>query len=304
MYRSNKGRSPSGKWPIVFREAHGIPSTKMKVACGQCVGCRLEKSRQWAVRCVHESKEYLQNSFITLTYNDENLIKQCGVTDEQYNNQIIDYSLNKKDFQLFMKRLRKRYAPQKIRYFHCGEYGEEKGRPHHHAILFNIKFKDQLYHCQQNGEKYYTSETLNKIWGMGHCIVGKATYKSAAYVARYLLKKINGKEKEEYYDGVQPEYTTMSRNKGIGHKHFEKYGKQIMDLDEVAINGMKMVPPKYYDILHERIDPEKLLKVKEKRKARAIENEKENTPERLKAKERIKRKRIKCLVRGLEKSET
>ena len=85
------------------------------VPCGQCVGCRLERSRQWAIRCVHEAQMHRSNCFITLTYSPDFLPDPP--------------SLNLRDFQLFMKRLRKRFGDG-IRFFHCGEYGEQCGRPH------------------------------------------------------------------------------------------------------------------------------------------------------------------------------
>ena len=65
---------------------------RLSLPCGRCVGCRLERSRQWAVRCMHEASMHMFNSFVTLTYDDHL---------PEYN------SLNYKHFQDFMKRLRK-----------------------------------------------------------------------------------------------------------------------------------------------------------------------------------------------------
>lgn len=128
-YRSKSGRDPkSGKWPLTFDLSNAYIDMPVTVPCGQCIGCRLDKSRDWAVRCLHEASLYQDNCFITLTYDDAHL-DPLG-------------SLNKDDFVKFMKRLRFQYGP-KIRFFHCGEYGTLLNRPHHHACIFNFDFYDK-----------------------------------------------------------------------------------------------------------------------------------------------------------------
>ena len=107
-YRS-KVLSPNGKRTIVFKPNLGFVDLPVLVPCGQCCGCRLERSRQWAIRCTHEASLHENNCFITLTFNDDNLPS--------------DKSLDVRHFQLFMKRLRKQFGSN-IRYYHCGEYGE------------------------------------------------------------------------------------------------------------------------------------------------------------------------------------
>lgn len=129
----------------------------------------------WAVRIVHEAQMWPQNSFITLTYRPEDL-PQGG-------------SLNVEHYQLFMKKLRARNTGHKIRFFHCGEYGEKLSRPHYHAILFNYDFPDKKVFSEKNGNTIYTSELLEDIWGKGFCTIGDVTFQSAAYVARYVMKK-------------------------------------------------------------------------------------------------------------------
>lgn len=160
-------------------------TTPLQVPCGQCVGCRLERSRQWAIRCVHESKLHKDNCFITLTYNDANLPS--------------DKSLHYRDFQLFMKKLRKQYPDKKIRFYMCGEYGENFGRPHFHACLFNFNFDDLTLWKTQNKQKLYRSKKLEKLWPLGHSSVGTVTFESAAYVARYIMKKVTGDAAEDHY---------------------------------------------------------------------------------------------------------
>ena len=122
--------NPSGKTSLVFNQRDAAqPDDPVQLPCGQCIGCRLEKSRQWAMRIAHESSLYDQNCFLTLTFSDEHLPQNLSVS--------------KRDLQLFMKRLRKHFAPRKIRFFQCGEYGELNMRPHYHSILFNVDFPDK-----------------------------------------------------------------------------------------------------------------------------------------------------------------
>lgn len=225
----------------------------MRVPCGQCMGCRLERSRQWAIRCVHEAQMHDENCFITLTYDDENL-PPFG-------------DLVKSDYQKFMKRLRKRLEGRqaRVRFFHCGEYGETTARPHYHAILFGYRPPDpELF---SYGEEFplYTSKELSSVWGMGHATFGEATFDTAAYVARYCTKKVTGDAAQAHYEVIdeetgevydrQPEYSTQSRRPGIGHGWMERFGRDAYAKDEVILNGRAMRPPRAYDKLFEHSDP-------------------------------------------------
>lgn len=269
----------------------GDKTPAITLPCGQCIGCRLEKSRQWAIRCMHESQLYENNSFITLTYDKENL--------PQYN------SLEKSHFQLFMKRLRKKYEPKKIRFFHCGEYGDENKRPHYHAILFNHDWSDKVIHSINDDTRLYTSDILTNLWGHGICTTGDVTFESAAYVARYVLKKINGEQACEHYmttneytgeiQWIEPEYATMSRGKGIGTEWYNKYKSDVYPRDEVVVNGKKMQPPKFYDSLYEFEDVMKHFELKNRRWDNV--DKENNTPERLKVREIVKKSQIKQLKR-------
>lgn len=192
------------------------------------------------MRCVHEAELHKQNCFITLTYNPENLPE--------------DSSLSLEDFQLFMKRFRKKYSDVKIRFFHCGEYGAKNERPHDHAIIFGFDFPDKQLLKTVRGNPVYTSEILAGLWGKGFCTVGAVTFESAAYVARYVLKKVTGEMAEGYYDGRRPEYVTMSRREGIAADWYEKYKTDVYPQsdadekrDEVIIRGKPMKPPRFYD---------------------------------------------------------
>ena len=147
-----------------------------------------------------------ENSFVTLTYSDEHLPDGGRL--------VLD------DFQRFFKRLRKRVGVP-VRYYHCGEYGETFGRPHYHACIFGYGFPDRVLWSYSNGQPLYSSKELSDLWPYGHALIGEVTFDSAAYVARYIMKKVNGDRADEHYRRVDldtgeiyqlpPEYTTMSR---------------------------------------------------------------------------------------------
>lgn len=279
----SKHANASGKRSLVFKRQDGFEDLEVEVPCGQCIGCKLERSRQWAIRCVHEASLYEDNCFITLTYNDENLPK--------------DGSLKPKHFQDFMKRLRKKFPDHKIRYFHCGEYGDEGGRPHYHAIIFNFDFPDKRLYKVANQQRLYTSETLESLWPFGFCPIGSVTFESAAYVSRYITKKVTGEFADEHYQGKQPEYVTMSRRPGIGKDWFEKYKDDITGNDFVVINGKRVGVPKFYD---NQLDEKELTRIKARRKFEAYKHEENNTLRRLKDRETVQERRTQLLRRSFE----
>lgn len=189
------------------------------IPCGKCLGCRIDKANDWATRCSIEAKHWPTNCFVTLTYDNESLPD--------------NRSLCKRDVQLFLKRLRKKHKGVKkriwkhkeewpIRYFVCGEYGPKTLRPHYHLGLFNWKPEDlQFYKKNLVGDKLYTSEELNKLWKKGYTITGELTYESAAYIARYVMKKAFKEnkvlEKWQQKKGREKEFVETSRNGGIGY---------------------------------------------------------------------------------------
>lgn len=277
------------------------PFEKLKLPCGQCIGCRLERSRQWAIRCFHEAKLYKENCFITLTYNDD----------------WIPYTFNREGtalatldpdiFTKFMKRLRKRFG-NGIRYFQCGEYGELFDRPHHHVCLFNFDFPDKvLWRLNHEGDPMYRSPALERLWtdpktgvSYGFSSVAELTFKTAAYTARYILKKVNGERKENHYDGRQSEYVTMSRRPGIGKAFYEKYKDDMYNYDMCVVrNNFVAKPPKYYDALFDIEHSDQLEIIKQRRKE-AAQNDTNNTPDRLKTREQVIRLRAKKLHRSFE----
>lgn len=282
--------NPTGKRPLVFSANKAQWSDKpLEIACGQCTGCRLDRSRQWAMRCMHEAQLYEKNIFLTLTFDEATLYKRSN-----------PFTVDVRDFQLFMKRLRKKYG-KGIRFYHCGEYGEccrlcgrsrtycdcgtfhtSLGRPHYHACIFNHDFDDkELYRVTHQGKRLYTSRSLSDLWPFGFATFGGVEFESAAYVARYIMKKVNGEKADEIdafslrpYERMNlttgevflcaKEYTTMSRGGrgcngenlgGIGKRWYDEYKDDVYPHDYVVVNGVKCRPPKYYDGLLEADRP-------------------------------------------------
>lgn len=303
----------NGKVNIVWRRSSSQRAEEIFLPCGKCIGCRLNYSQNWAVRCMHEASLYEDNSFITLTYSDENLPR--------------DGSLNVSHWQDFMKRLRKS-VNHRISYYHCGEYGDRFNRPHLHALLFNHDFKDKILHTVKNGNRLYTSKELERLWPFGFNVIGEVTTESAGYVARYAMKKVVGEDKEkedemglkpyERFNSetgevtkVHPEYCTMSRRPAIGKKWYEKYKKDLFPRDELVWDGSRRSMPRFYDNLLDKEDPELFNQIKEKRK---INSKKmvpmvvdgktilvnDNDSFRLPVKEKVKLAQIKTLMREVE----
>ncbi|WNK14993.1 MAG: replication initiator protein [Microvirus sp.] len=287
-YRS-KTLTATGKRGFVVDRKLALLDCPMQIPCGQCIGCRLERSRQWAVRISHEASLYDQNCFITLTYSPEFLPS--------------DGSLNVRHFQLFLKRLRKKYG-KNIRFFHCGEYGDNLGRPHYHATLLNFDFPDKKLHRKSDrGDHIYRSASLEELWPFGLSEIGAVTFESAAYVARYCLKKKTGKLAADHYTRLdpssgeifelKPEYTTMSRKPGIGAPWLQKFSTDVYPHDAVVIRGgMKVPPPRYYNKQYEVLYPDKYREIRRKRlvNSRALikSNPLEYDYERLTVKETVK----------------
>jgi len=241
---------------------------------------------------------YQNNCFITLTYNDANL-PPSG-------------SLDLSHFQKFMKRLRKKYGAQ-IRFYHCGEYGEKFRRPHYHACLFNHDFEDKVLFKVDNKNALYTSSDLESLWPFGFSLIGDLTFQSAAYVARYILKKINGEPAANHYENVdlitgeihelKPEYCTMSRRPGIGSAWIKKYNSDVYPGDFVVINGKRMKPPKYYDRQYELTYPQDFASIRGMRVRNAKLHVVDNTPERLAVRENCQQARMSNLPRKFEEDE-
>jgi len=271
-------------------------STPLQVACGQCLGCRVDRTLMWAMRIVHEAHLYKYNSFVTLTYRNRD---ECNAEQIKKGYYVPgDYSLNKTHFQKFIKRLRKDF-PQKIKYFHCGEYGDENLRPHYHACLFNCRFEDQEIYDNSEGRGLYSSPSLEKLWPYGFSTIGELNFETASYTAGYILKKINGAQAlDEYLRSdeygvcfwVQAPYTTMSLGHkspgGIGAEFYEKYKSDFFPSDECPVPGKGVLKkvPRYYEKILENENSALLDKVKEVRQVFLAKHRADFTPERLKDK--------------------
>jgi len=225
----------------------------------------------------------------------------------------------KSDVSKFMRRLRKRLwkeHDQAVRFYACGEYGDKWGRPHLHVCLFGWDFPDKQHtNTTERGHKLMESEELGKVWTKGAHQIGELTFESAAYVARYVMKKINGEKKDEHYavtwkvdketgevtphQSLEPEFNTMSRRPGIGQSFFEKHKDTIYRDDGVIVNERMTPPPKYYDRLYEVIDPRHMEEIKEKREQRADRHKENNSDKRLKVRKRLLDLRSKQLARDL-----
>lgn len=223
--------------------------TPLSLPCGRCIGCRMEKQRQWAVRLMHECEMHEDTCFLTLTYRDENLPEYL--------------SLVKGHVQQFMKCLRERVRPRLLRFFLSGEYGDDDQRldkkrpinPHYHVILFGYSFPDKFYWTTLGEHKLYRSELLEDVWSHGFCSVGSVTFDSCSYVAKYTTKKLTGEKAKEYGKRI-PEFALMSRRPGIGATWFDKYRSDVYPSDEVIVKGHVTRPPRYYDIREKQTNPE------------------------------------------------
>jgi hypothetical protein len=310
------------KKTLVFKDPGG--GDKINIPCGHCIGCRKENARQWAVRCTHEAQMHIDNCFLTLTYAPEHLPK--GDT------------LVKQDLVKFIKRLRDKLNYKKIRYFACGEYGDNGDRPHYHILLFGHDFADkQAWKYENDGTpRYFISKELEKLWGKGFCIIAPVTFETAQYVAGYVIKKrgrrfLESKQRFvqvvdyetgelithalKYYQRynpvtgeiweVEPEYVTMSRGNaqtgpnGIGIEWIEKFGSDYLIDGTVHIQGRKQGSTRYYDAILERDYAERFAEIKAQREEFAKENQEEYTRERLEQKEKCAKARLDRLSRNL-----
>lgn len=244
-----------------FRDSFPIP-------CNQCVGCRLDYSRQWADRMMMELPYHNNAYFITLTYDPEHV--PVNLTTNAL-------TLRKKDAQDFLKRLRRRldYAgyDSNISYYLAGEYGDTTFRPHYHLILYCNEIPDIEYFCRSaSGEyAYYTSELIRDAWGKGNVLIANVNWNTCAYVARYVMKKVKGKEAKSHYEnaGLEPEFCTMSLKPALGLRYFEDNYDEIYKYDQVTLStpdgGLSFKPPKYFDLKYADINPDHMLEIKTKR---------------------------------------
>jgi hypothetical protein len=213
------------------------------VPCGKCMPCRLNKQREWKKRLLDESYYWYNKTFLTLTYDEENLPENG--------------TLVKKDYQDFMKRIRK-LSDRKMVYYACGEYGDLNGRPHYHAILYGLSPL----------ENYLLEDT----WKKGRFSLDPVSPQTCGYVAGYVTKKLGGiLGHQEYYQTNRiPPFQLQSQ--GIGLRWAIDNRQEMEKKGYVTMMGKKMPIPKYYK---EKLDLDIDIKVEMSvLLENAIENEK------------------------------
>lgn len=275
------------KRPRTLRDGSVMDAVPMPVPCGRCDGCLLERSRQWAVRCMCEHYYHDSSYFVTLTYNDESLVWGHQVP-----------TLYKPHLQKFLKRLRKALN-YRIRYFACGEYGSTTARPHYHLIIFGLTLDDlAFYRVSPSGHNIYLSPFLQSVWGLGDVFIGDVSFESCAYIARYTLKKHYGADRS-YYDelGILPEFSTQSLKPGIGANFFHQYFSDMFPRDSFNFEGIDLKPPRYFLKLLQATNPEMYDSIMAARKLLADDQFSENSTERLSVRGRVKAAAIKRLSR-------
>lgn len=299
-------------WQMSYRFAYKKASLSSAddfviVPCGKCLDCRLARSREWALRCYLESKLHDYSLFLTLTYRDEDLPA--------------DRSVHRSDITKFMKDLRSYidyHFPDhsKISVFGCGEYGGRTSRPHYHLCIFGLdphKFKLKFWKKSKLGDKYYNSKILEKIWKKGFVVIGLVTLDSAAYVARYCVKKMNGKDSDRHYlyrDVIRnKEFVIFSQKPGVGLRYFEKHKDEIYASDSIIVDKRECRPPRYFDKKLKQVDLALYEKVIKKRrlesktnllKHEALKENSDLTFKRFLAKEKKKILDYKRLIRSIE----
>lgn len=281
--------NPKNTWEDLRRSG----KISMTIPCGKCDGCKADYFKQWAMRCYHESKVNERNCFITLTYNDDNLP--------------VGYNLIKSDLQDYFKRLRSHFdyydTGIKFKYYACGEYGDLTLRPHYHILLFGYCPDDcrLIGYNNETGGKNYESLFLNQFWNKGFTTVTpELNYEMCSYVARYVSKKLL--KDKEYYESIKNRtepFTISSRRPSIGFEYYTRFFKEIQRDDEIVLNGNVVKPPRYYDKLTERFDPETMKHIKIDR-LKSIMNLSENELDELAHCKGIINKSIKKqLIRGM-----
>lgn len=244
------------------------------IPCGKCIQCRKQERYAWATRIELEAKQYENNHFLTLTYNEENIkIPDYTVNKKTgeiiYNDGTWQGTLVKKDLQQFIKSFRtfceREYGHQGIKFYACGEYGEIGERPHYHVILMNTPKLDKY---QIPNTKLLSNKNIENIWHKGFITIGECNWTTIGYTAGYCQKKLFGEFKEEYYTkkGQEPIFANMSRRPGIARKWFEEHKNEIYKLDEIINSkGKSIRPPVYFDRLMDIGEHDVMEEIKEKR---------------------------------------
>ena len=235
--------SPRSSELLWTKPLHIPPTSRLEevtLPCGQCMLCRISHARMWAVRLEHEAQLHKHAYFLTLTYDPKHVpVLENGLQ-----------TLHYKDIQGFLKKLRDRIKPVKIRFYCAGEYGDRSGRPHYHLIIFGYDFPDKIPFGDQKKKRLWLSQMVLELWEYGYHLLAPISFEAMCYVAGYVQKKYKGSKegKEDHYLGREPERAVMSRRPGIGHDWIMKYKSDVYPTDEIVTSkGFKLRPPRYYD---------------------------------------------------------
>lgn len=298
----------SDKFNILRSESTDPSLTYLQVKCGQCIECRLQKSREWATRitCEQLTSEF-PSMFVTLTYDDEHL-----PLSSEFGIPTLNFDHSKKFIDDLRAYCQYHYDWSGLRHYTAGEYGSSSSRPHYHSCLFNLPpqllAENKPYKVSFNGDIYYNNPIFEKIWKRGFVVLGDLTYQSAAYVARYVTKKMTGEFKQEALTlGLVPEKAHMSNRPGIGGRFYDLHKKDIYEYDALYLPGVaKAAPPGYFDRKFALDDPEVMMFLKSQRALsaeRSLEYKLSHTDkdfeDYMKAEEDSLKSRIKKLVRPL-----
>ena len=222
------------------------------VPCGKCVECLNTRVNSWAFRLLEELKVSSSAVFLSLTYDDDHL-PLADVTNHYTNyetGEITEYHyknvpvLNKKDYQLFFKRLRKTTS-NKLKYYACGEYGSSTHRPHYHAIIFNLP---------QSSLK--NPSIIEKAWGNGYVGFGDCNIATIKYTCKYIMKGLKRKNTTR-----PPEFALMSKKMGLAHltPQMLKYYKNHMTNAVTLPGGAKTPLPRYFrDKVFDKVENHKI----------------------------------------------
>lgn len=284
----NRGRKAKG-FDDFFRSGY----RELKVPCGRCIGCRLNRQNGWALRAMCEAQLHASNWFVTLTYDDEHIPTHGAL--------VYDH------VQRMNRRLRK--WGFKFRFFVAGEYGDKFQRCHWHALMFGLDLPDLEIVKVVKGQSIYKSATLEKAWGRGFVHIGQVTLQSARYVASYTVKKVTGERAADHYSRVipetgeiielPPEMARMSRRPGLASEWLTRYWQEVVTHDSVVSDGRGHPVPRYFDkrlkSMFENDDNGRLIlaTLKEKRDERAERSAADSTLERLAVREQCAIAKIK-----------
>lgn len=233
------------------RLSQRVDGRYMEIGCGQCVGCRIDRRENWAVRLACESRMHEHNWFGTLTLNAEH----ASAT--------LDYRM----VQAALSRLKYYSGGVRVRHAVRGEYAPETLRPHYHPLFFGLELDDLIpWSKSGQGHQLYRSKLFEeRVWPYGYVLFGAVTYDSCRYVAGYCVDKITGEDLQvrdertgclpyERFDSltgevveVEPEFFHCSKRPAIGVPFLEKWGRGVFDNDHVILQGREHLVPRAFD---------------------------------------------------------